>query len=628
MAGFAVPFALVLYLALESGGYDLLTRSQVGIVAWWGILLGVTIGMLPIVRLTRAGWIAIALLGLFTLWTALALLWTQSQERTVVEISRVLTLLGFLILLLLLQGKDGLRRSVSAVGVAVVFVTVVALVSRYQPGWFDLGEFPESYPKARLNFPIGYWNGLAALVAMGTVSMMWVLAHGRTVIGRSLSAGSISLLALTIYMTASRGGLAELAAALIVLFVFSPGRLQLVVSLIVPALGIATLLAMLEARPELRDNLVGSIGSQGTEMMILTAVVFAAVAALHYLCETRLFKRVSLPQLSRQTTQRIGLGVAAALAIVVVGAVASGFVGDRLDEFKRPVGPESATVERLGSFNSGERYDQWVSAIEAGKTEPLSGIGPGAYEYWWSREGDGQGFVRDAHSFYLEGFAELGIVGLALTLALVLVPILTALRRAARPARDDRRPLFAAVAAGMTAFAVAAGIDWAWETTVLPAAFLVFWSAVAGPDAETRKGTRHARTFRFPLSFSQRVWIGSVSVVAVVVIAVPMLGTLMVRGSQSLYRQGDLNGALDKAERAQSIMPWSGTADVQVALLQLEAGNQEAALKAATEATEDDPYSWRFWLVLANVAERDGDDELAASAMERVAELNRRYAAD
>ncbi|MDQ2622789.1 MAG: hypothetical protein M3Y45_07095, partial [Actinomycetota bacterium] len=165
LAGYAAPFALVLYVALESGGYDLVTRSEIGIVVWWAVLLGVAAGLLPLVRVTGAGWTVLGILGGLTLLTAVAsLTWTQSTERSVIELSRVLTLLGCFTLLTILQGREGLMRSVAAIGAAVAVVALIALAARYHPSWFSIGELPENYPKARLNFPLGYWNGLAALM--------------------------------------------------------------------------------------------------------------------------------------------------------------------------------------------------------------------------------------------------------------------------------------------------------------------------------------------------------------------------------------------------------------------------------------------------------------------------------
>ena len=73
---------LVLYLAVENGGFDAITRSEVGIAIWWIVLVGTASAALPLPWRSRAGIALIALLGAFAAWTALAFLWTESSERT------------------------------------------------------------------------------------------------------------------------------------------------------------------------------------------------------------------------------------------------------------------------------------------------------------------------------------------------------------------------------------------------------------------------------------------------------------------------------------------------------------------------------------------------------------------
>lgn len=624
LAGSVAPFALILVLALEHGGYDLVPRSQMGILAWWAILLGVAAGLLPVIRVTRSGWIMLGIMLALAAWTALAaLVWTQSQEGSIIEVSRVVTLLGFLLVLILLQGKEGIRRSLAAVGAAAVVIAAVALLSRFHPSWFDLPVLPDNYPKARLNHPVGYWNGLASVMAMGIAALLWSATWSRDLVSRVLSTAAIPILALVIYMTASRGGAIEAGAAIVVLLALAPGRLRLLARMALPAVFSVLLIVMVNRRPELRDNLGGVADAQGTEMILLTILVVIVGAGAAWLLETRLLSRVKLPSMNRKLTGRIGLALAAAAVVFVAGGLLTGFIDEKWAEFKRPIDTSSATVNRLETVSSGERYEQWQSAIEAGKTEVLTGIGPGAYEYWWSRAGDGPGFVKNAHSLYLEGFAELGIPGLLLTLALVLTPIAVAGRAASRNAADDRRPAFAAAAAGMTAFAVAAGIDWAWELTVLPATFIVLVAAVCGPSAATGRGRMNRPDFRLPFLLSTRIGVVAASLLALVVVAVPMIGEQRILDSQKLYREGNISGSIEKARSARNLMPWSATASIQFAQLQEEAGDGAAALEAARDAADQDPYNWKAWILLSAFAEREGEDALADEALSKAFELNR-----
>ena len=62
-AGYALPFLLVFYLALRGGGYDSIVRGEVGIAVWWVVLLGAAVGALPATRMSRSGWIMLGLLA-------------------------------------------------------------------------------------------------------------------------------------------------------------------------------------------------------------------------------------------------------------------------------------------------------------------------------------------------------------------------------------------------------------------------------------------------------------------------------------------------------------------------------------------------------------------------------------
>ena len=63
LGAWTLGFAPVLYLALRGGGYDLVIRSEVGLAAWWLVLLGVLAGVLSLRQIGRLGWLCLALLA-------------------------------------------------------------------------------------------------------------------------------------------------------------------------------------------------------------------------------------------------------------------------------------------------------------------------------------------------------------------------------------------------------------------------------------------------------------------------------------------------------------------------------------------------------------------------------------
>ena len=169
-AGYALPFLLVFYLALRGGGYDSIVRGEVGIAVWWVVLLGAAVGALPATRLSRSAWIMLGLLAAFGAWTALSISWSESSERSAAELARVAAYLGVFTLAVAAQGRDGLRRAVYSIGAAIAVVGIFALLSRLHPSWFPRNEGISALgdtARTRLNYPLNYWNGLAALVAIG-----------------------------------------------------------------------------------------------------------------------------------------------------------------------------------------------------------------------------------------------------------------------------------------------------------------------------------------------------------------------------------------------------------------------------------------------------------------------------
>ena len=87
--------------------------------------------------------------------------------------------------------------------------------------------------------------------------------------------------------------------------------------------------------------------------------------------------------------------------------------------------------------------------------------------------------MLDAHSLYLEAFAELGLLGGLLVLALVRHPALGRRIGAWRAAPFPQREAYAALFAAMLVYAVGVGFDWFWEIAGLGAVFFLAAGALA-----------------------------------------------------------------------------------------------------------------------------------------------------
>jgi O-antigen ligase len=610
-------FGLLVYLGLKGGGYDPLVHDQVGIAIWWVLLLGTLVGALPRLRPGALGWTALGLLAALALWTALGLSWTESAEQTSAELALVVTYLGAFSLALFSREREGPSRLVGAVAAAIVVVSLAGLLSRLHPAWFPgadqtarILDDPE-----RLSYPLNYWNGLAALVAIGLPLLLQVATEARSVLLRALAAAALPAMVLTVFFTLSRGGIATALIVVAVYLGLASDRLPKLATALVAAAGGAVLIVAVNSRDALQEGLLNSTAHrQGDEMLVIALVVCLAVGAVQagisFLASEE--RRPDWTRVGRR--QALGAGVAALLVALLVAAAVDvpGRAADGWSEFKEGGGPGQGTG-RLNSVAGQSRYQFWSAAVRENETEPLTGTGAGTFKFWWTRDGDTLETVRDAHSLYAQTLGEQGIVGFALLAAFLLTILVGGCVLLLR-AEPRRRSLLAAALAGCTAFCLTAAVDWMWQIPVLPVAFLLLGSALV-----TVPGGGESRP-RLPT----RVAFGLVAAVAIVALAIPLAATSLVRQSEADARGGDLEAALSEARSAQNVQPYAATPRLQQALVLEEQGELASAAEAARAATERESTNWRTWLVLSRIEAERGEAAAAVRAYREARSLNPR----
>ena len=620
-----LPFALILYLGLKGGGYDSIVRNEVGIALWWILLIGAAAGLLPLRRPPLWSLLALGLLLAFAAWTTLAIGWSESAERTVAEVARVLALLGVFAVAVALQGPKGLRRTVGAAAAAVAVIAAAALGSRLQPSWFPDNETARFLDTAesRLSWPLNYWNGLAALMAIGAPLLLSLASAARTVLIRALAAAAIPVVTLALFLTLSRGGAAELIVALVVFVVLASHRLAVVPTVLAAAAGSALLIVAAAQRDELTDGLSSAPAlTQGDELTALTLIV-ALGTGLVVAAGTLAHRSglVSMPEVPRRTAVILTALAGLVAAVTFFATDGPGAVDRGFEEFKSAEGSAGNDLARFQSVNGSLRWQIWTSAREANASEPWLGIGPGTFEYWWSRNGTESNFVRDAHSLYLETLGEAGIIGLTL-LALALLALVTGGLARLRLATGGERILLAGALASMSAFVVAAAIDWVWELTVLPVLFLLVAAAAIAGRRRRAGESREALAPQLPIVV--RAAVALLSVAAIVGLAIPLSSTQELRASQQAAEASAVDTALERANSAADLQPFAASPRLQRAqVLELD-GRLAEASAAARKATLEEPTNWRTWFVLARIeAARDRVDP-ALNAFLRARELNPR----
>jgi O-Antigen ligase len=620
VATWVLFFALLVYLGLEGGGYDPIVHDQVGIAVWWIALAGVAIGALPRSRPERPAVIALCLLGAFVAWTALSLSWTESAERTSADLARIAGYLGVFALAIFTRAQGETQRLVGVVAAAIAVVVAVGLLSWFHPAWFpnaDQTAIFVSNGHERLSYPLHYWNGLAALIAIGLPLLLHLATSARSPILRGLAAAALPGLMLAIFYTLSRAGLGAAALSVAVFLAFTSDRLPKLLALAFTGAGGGILILAASQRDALQEGLGNAMAAQeGDEMLWLTIGVCAIVGVAYGLASRGLSGRAR-PRWAHVAPRQlaVAVGVAAVAALIALAAFdAPGRVSNGWEEFKHGGQPADGTG-RLSSAAGQNRYQYWSAAARENATDPLTGTGSGTFEFWWARDGNLADTIRDAHSLYMQTLGELGIVGLILLAAFLLSLLGFGGWRVLNVGPAARSPLAAALA-GCTAFCFAATFDWLWQIPVLPVAVLLLASALVGGEGRARAGGRTA----WPPA--GRIAFALLGLAAIAAIAVPLASTTLVRQSEADARAGDLIAALDGARSAQNAQPSAASPRLQQALLLEELGDLDAAATAAQGATERESTNWRTWLVLSRLEARRGQAEAAVDAYREARALN------
>jgi O-Antigen ligase len=619
----ALGFGLTVYLGLNGGGFDPLVSDQVGIAAWWVVLFAFGVAALPRLRLAPLAWVGFGLLAAFVIWTGLSLSWTESTEKTAADLARVATYLGIFALGLGSRDSRTSPRMLSAVAAGIVVVALVGLLSRLHPDWFPEAEQTAQFltsGEERLSYPLNYWNGLAALIAIGLPLLAQLAAKARQIAVRALAAAVMPAMILAIYFTLSRGGIAAAAVVLAVYLALAHDRIPKALTLGLTGAGGAFLILLAHRRPDLvHGHMNAAAHSQGDEMIFIVIAV-GVVVGLAQAGIALAGQRTERPGWARVAPRQAAIATAAVAVAVVIGLLAVNAphrVSNAWSDFRRQeVGAVEGT-ERLSSFAGESRYQFWSSAVREFKHDPLTGTGSGTFQIWWTRDGDIAETVIDTHSLYLQTAGELGLIGVGLLVGLLVLNLLAGGRAAIR-ARGDRRSLLAAIFAGTLAFWLTSIFDWIWKLPVIPVVTLLLLAVLLTVDTEP-EGRRDLRS---PLWL--RLGAVAAALVAIVAIAIPLTSTDFLRKSQAQARDGDTAAALDDAHTAQNAMPGAAGPRLQEALLLETESEFPAAAQAATEATDREPNEWRNWLVLSRIEAEQGNADAAIRAYEEARSLNPR----
>jgi hypothetical protein len=606
---------LILGLSLAGGGFVLSQRHIAGLAVWGVVVVLLALGAAGRATLGRPFYWATGLIAGLALFSAFSSLWSGSIELSVTEADRVLVYLGFfLAAFLIAQTEQRRQRFAEGVGISLIAIALIALSTRLLPDltWFG----PDPGGNARLGYPLGYWNANAFAFGVAAAMALWMSRRSLNATLRRLAVAVLPAVMLALYFTYSRGGLLALLIACGCLIALSHDRLWLLGTLAIGALGALPAILVTQDKRALADNIAGqaAVDDGFTVLLILLAGCLLAVG-LYWLLRRleRSEHEVTGRAVALSRNPKVLKAVAAGLAVLAIGAAVA--VGGRAwDQFTSPdVQFSSYPESHFNDFSGTGRSEMWRVALDAFGEDPVAGHGAGTYRFSWTELRQIELKLLDAHSLYLEAFAELGLIGGLLVIGLIGTLLWTGFA-AWRAASGPRRELHAVLLAVCIAFAVGAGIDWFWEIAAVGAIFFLAAGAlVAARCAQLARlraeanGQPEGRRFGLAVAGLAVAWITALALIG------PLLVDREIEASNAAAAEGQIESAVDHADTARSIEPWAATPYVQLGLLAESQGDYATALERLTQAIDREEDNWQLYYLRARV-EREGGDAAAADA--------------
>jgi O-antigen ligase len=608
----AVPGVATALLAFLAGGYFAVTTGLS--VACLCLLL---VAHVTITERPFAGWSAplavmAGALALFVVWVMLSGEWSDSPARALVESDRALLYLLMLVFVgLHARGPGRLAALLRWVALAIAAVSAVALLTRLLPTTFPTKA---GVNNERLQFPLTYWNAMGVFCALGVVLTTHFTASEREPAWvRVAAAVALPVVAVTLYFSFSRGGIAVAIVGALVYMILAHPR-GLVAAL--PAVGIPLAVALHQAYgAELLaqyDYAGADARAQGRSLLVVVIACMVAAGVLRWLA-LRIDRRMLRARIGTRTRTLVfsGVGIAALLALAVATAAFDlpGRISEQHRAFERGNTPPGTSDlrTRLTAVGNNGRLAIWRVALEEAKQDELRGGGAGTFRLAWERDRPKPpARVVDGHSLYYETRAELGWVGIGLLLIVFAVPLVVAVGRLWGPGRHSH----AAFLAAATALLLHAMVDWDWE---MPAVFLWFFGAAGAVIAAPAEAAERARE---PRRLTRIVAGLAILLVAVTPLSVTLSQSRLNRAIDAL-RAGDCAKATDEALDSIDALGSQAEAFEVLGWCDARAGQHELAVAAMRNAQKRDPRDWHYAYGLAVTKALAGQDPRPAAAQAR-----------
>jgi hypothetical protein len=609
--------AVVFWLAANRGTYGIDSRSATALAVWWAVVLAAALGLVTLRAPSRSAAVVGGCLAAFALFTLASWAWSPNGEVALESFDRIALYAGVFALVATIGRGLAVRVWADGLALGIVALGLFSLLTRLVPELANTGSPLSQLPggQARLAYPVGYWNALGILLAIGSPLVLRVALEARHALLRGAAAAVLPAFGAALYLTSSRSGALSAVTGTILFIVAYRRRASVIALVVIAGAGVAVAASVIASRHALMNGPLGShaAAAQGHSALPLIVVACLAAGVIWGFASRRASRELPL------TVER-GLGVAVVL-VVLAGIVAIHPIR-QFDRFKTndivaASNPNYATKHLLAASGNG-RWKLWKVAYREGRSHLLAGGGAGSFQPTWMQQRPYALYVLNAHSLFMEIFAELGLVGLILFLGFVAGAIAVGVRRVA--ARADDVGLATALLAAFLAFVAGAGVDWIWQVPAVSIVGVAVAALLCGLGV-----TRGLGGHELPLS--ARAAAVAVGLAVIVAQALPLVSDINLRASQNEAGRGRLVAAARSAAAARSVTPWSATPYLQLALIQEHARAFRAAEGNIVSATAREPRNWQYWAIRARIEAEAGAVESARSSLRRAAALNPLWAA-
>jgi hypothetical protein len=587
--GLALAAALVLVVFVTTGGSELAPNTWTEIVL---TLIGAASALALLVYGApgrRFGAPAFALFASLAALTALSIAWSVQPDSSWLEANRTLSYLAVfgagMALARLFPGRW--PALLGAIALLSTVISAYALLVKVFPGTLAPQE-----TLGRLRAPFDYWNATGLMAALGLTPCLWAGARKDTgTWSRALAAAAIAVLVTVLVLCYSRSAVLAAAVAVALWFALVPLRLRGAAVLAVGLTGAAILSAWaLHTRALTHDEIALSArvtaghGFGVVLVLVLVATLAAGLAVAFAL------DRTALPA---GTRRRVGIGLITLVCLIPFAGGAAlatssrGFGGEISHVWTSLTNTNEVIRDNPGRLVSLEssRARDWSEGWHVFTHAPVKGVGALGYATARLRYTRDPIPVDHAHSYVVQTLADFGVIGLALSLALLGAWALAASRaiglrpRASgtlRPERAAERIGLITLGCATVAFGVHSSIDWTWfiPGTALPGLLAAGWLAGRGALANPVGRRSPAR----PLSARPVVALGGTAITVVALLAAWAIW-------QPLRSSDAFGAAVDSASR----------------------GNTSSAFANARAAASRDPLSVQPLWLLSSLYSRIGD---------------------